>query len=207
MGIIIDIILVVFLVGSTYLGYKKGLVSVAVSLIAFLAAIIITILLYRPIADLVIQNTDWDENLQNTIQKNIEDATKSEKSDEEKNFAENMIDETKKNILPDTSRTIAVNIIYGITIIVIFILSRVLLLLINLMSEAITSLPIIKQFNEAGGVAYGLLRGIVVVYAIVMLLNLIISFDPQGELNKIVEETILTKFLININIFNLLLNK
>lgn len=207
MGIIIDIILVVFLVGSTYLGYKKGLVSVAVSLIAFLAAIIITILLYRPIADLVIQNTDWDENLQNTIQKNIEDATKSEKSDEEKNFAENMIDETKKDILPDTSRTIAVNIIYGITIIVIFILSRVLLLLINLMSEAITSLPIIKQFNEAGGVAYGLLRGIVVVYAIVMLLNLIISFDPQGELNKIVEETILTKFLININIFNLLLNK
>lgn len=207
MGIIIDIILVVFLVGSTYLGYKKGLVSVAVSLIAFLAAIIITILLYRPIADLVIQNTDWDENLQNTIQKNIEDATKSEKSDEEKNFAENMIDETKKDILPDTSRTIAVNIIYGITIIVIFILSRVLLLLINLMSEAITSLPIIKQFNEAGGVAYGLLRGIVVVYAIVMLLNLIISFDPQGELNKIVEETILTKFLININIFNFLLNK
>ena len=63
MGIIIDIILVLFVLGSVYLGYKKGLVKVAVSLVAFIAAIIITVLLYRPIADLIIKNTDWDEKL------------------------------------------------------------------------------------------------------------------------------------------------
>ena len=207
MGIIIDIILVLFVLGSVYLGYKKGLVKVAVSLVAFIAAIIITVLLYRPIADLIIKNTDWDEKLQATIQTNVDSATSSNKTEKEKNITDNIVEGAKKEILPGTSKTLAINIIYGVTMIGLFIVSRVILLLINLMSDAITSLPIIKQFNEAGGIAYGFLRGILIVYAIVMLLNLIISFDPQGALNDIVQSTILTKLLINFNIFNLFMKK
>ena len=207
MGIIIDIILVLFVLGSVYLGYKKGLVKVAVSLVAFIAAIIITVLLYRPIADLIIKNTDWDEKLQATIQTNVDSATSSNKTEKEKNITDNIVEGAKKEILPGTSKTLAINIIYGVTMIGLFIVSRVILLLINLMSDAITSLPIIKQFNEAGGIAYGFLRGILIVYAIVMLLNLIISFEPQGALNDIVQSTILTKLLINFNIFNLFMKK
>lgn len=207
MGIIIDVILVLFLLGSTYLGYKKGLVKVAVSLVAFIAAIIITVLLYRPIGDLIIKNTDWDENLQKAIQTNVDSATSTNKTEEEKNITDSMIEGAKNEILPGTSKTVAINIIYGGTMIGLFIVSRLLLLLINLMADAITSLPIIKQFNEAGGIAYGILRGIIIVYAIVMLLNLIISFDPQGALNDIIQNTFLTKLLMNFNIFNLFMKK
>lgn len=207
MGIIIDVILVLFLLGSTYLGYKKGLVKVAVSLVAFIAAIIITVLLYRPIGDLIIKNTDWDENLQKAIQTNVDSATSTNKTEEEKNITDSMIEGAKNEILPGTSKTVATNIIYGGTMIGIFIVSRLLLLLINLMADAITSLPIIKQFNEAGGIAYGILRGIIIVYAIVLLLNLIISFDPQGALNDIIQNTFLTKLLMNFNIFNLFMKK
>lgn len=207
MGIIIDVILVLFLLGSTYLGYKKGLVKVAVSLVAFIAAIIITVLLYRPIGDLIIKNTDWDENLQKAIQTNVDSATSTNKIEEEKNITDSMIEGAKNEILPGTSKTVATNIIYGGTMIGLFIVSRLLLLLINLMADAITSLPIIKQFNEAGGIAYGILRGIIIVYAIVLLLNLIISFDPQGALNDIIQNTFLTKLLMNFNIFNLFMKK
>ena len=207
MGIIIDVILVLFLLGSTYLGYKKGLVKVAVSLVAFIAAIIITVLLYRPIGDLIIKNTDWDENLQKSIQTNVDSATSSNKTEEEKNITDSMIEGAKNEILPVTSKTVATNIIYGGTMIGLFIVSRLLLLLVNLMADAITSLPIIKQFNEAGGIAYGILRGIIIVYAIVLLLNLIISFDPQGALNDIIQNTFLTKLLMNFNIFNLFMKK
>lgn len=207
MGIIIDVILVLFLLGSTYLGYKKGLVKVAVSLVAFIAAIIITVLLYRPIGDLIIKNTDWDENLQKAIQTNVDSATSTNKIEEEKNITDSMIEGAKNEILPGTSKTVATNIIYGGTMIGLFIVSRLLLLLINLMADAITSLPIIKQFNEAGGIAYGILRGIIIVYAIVLLLNLIISFDPQGALNDIIQNTFLTKLLTNFNIFNLFMKK
>lgn len=207
MGIIIDIVLVLFLLGSVYLGYKKGLVSVAVSLVAFIAAIIITVMLYRPIADMIIKNTDWDERLQATIQSNVDSATTSNKKEGENSITDEIVEGAKKEILPETSKTVAVNIIYGGTMIGLFIVSRLALLLINLVSGAITSLPIIKQFNEAGGIAYGLLRGVIIVYAIVMLLNLIISFDPNGALNDMMQSTILTKLLMNFNIFNLFMKK
>lgn len=207
MGIIIDIVLVLFLLGSVYLGYKKGLVSVAVSLVAFIAAIIITVMLYRPIADMIIKNTDWDEKLQATIQSNVDSATTSNKKEGENSITDEIVEGAKKEILPETSKTVAVNIIYGGTMIGLFIVSRLALLLINLVSGAITSLPIIKQFNEAGGIAYGLLRGVIIVYAIVMLLNLIISFDPNGALNDMMQSTILTKLLMNFNIFNLFMKK
>ena len=207
MGIIIDIVLVLFLLGSVYLGYKKGLVSVAVSLVAFIAAIIITVMLYRPIADMIIKNTDWDEKLQATIQSNVDSATTSNKKEGESSITDEIVEGAKKEILPETSKTVAVNIIYGGTMIGLFIVSRLALLLINLVSGAITSLPIIKQFNEAGGIAYGLLRGVIIVYAIVMLLNLIISFDPNGALNDMMQSTILTKLLMNFNIFNLFMKK
>lgn len=205
MGIIIDIVIILFVLASVYLGYKKGLVSVAVSLIAFIAAILITLLLYRPIANLIIDNTDWDENLQKTIESKIEDATTS--NNEEKSITDDLVEGAKKEVLPETSKNIAINIIYGTTMIVLFIASRLLLMLINLMADAITSLPIIKQFNEAGGIAYGLLRGIIIAYAILMIINLIISLDPQGTLNDIVQSSILTKLLINYNLLNLFFNK
>ena len=204
MGIIIDIVLILFVLASVYLGYKKGLVSVAVSLIAFIAAIVITLVLYRPIGNLIIDKTDWDENLQQTIQEKLQGENSNK---EDKNIADDIVEGAKKEIVPGTSKTIAVNIIYGGTMIGLFIVSRLLLLLINLLSDAITSLPIIKQFNEAGGIAYGLLRGIIIAYAILMIINLIISLDPQGVVNDAVQSSILTKLLINYNLINMFFNK
>ena len=204
MGIIIDIVLVLFVLASVYLGYKKGLVSVAVSLIAFIAAIVITLVLYRPIGNLIIEKTDWDEKLQQTIQEKLQGENSNK---EDKNIADDIVEGAKKEIVPGTSKTIAVNIIYGGTMIGLFIVSRLLLLLINLLSDAITSLPIIKQFNEAGGIAYGLLRGIIIAYAILMIINLIISLDPQGIVNDAVQSSILTKLLINYNLINMFFNK
>ena len=204
MGIIIDIVLILFVLASVYLGYKKGLVSVAVSLIAFIAAIVITLVLYRPIGNLIIEKTDWDEKLQQTIQEKLQGENSKK---EDKSIADDIVEGAKKEIVPGTSKTIAVNIIYGGTMIGLFIVSRLLLLLINLLSDAITSLPIIKQFNEAGGIAYGLLRGIIIAYAILMIINLIISLDPQGVVNDAVQSSIITKLLINYNLINMFFNK
>ena len=208
MGIIIDVILVLFILGSVYLGYKKGLVSVAVSLIAFIAAIVITLLLYRPIGNLIIEKTNWDENLQKTIQEKINGVNKEENKDKENfDIANELVDSAKKEIVPETSKNIAINIIYGGTMIGLFIVSRLLLMLVNLLSEAITSLPIIKQFNETGGILYGLIRGLIIAYGLLLLLNLLISLDPNGGLNDIVQSSILTKMLINYNLLTLFFNK
>ena len=67
MGIVIDIIIIAILFLSIFLGYKKGLIKLVFNLCAFLIALIVTFILYRPISAIVINNTDFDENIKQTI--------------------------------------------------------------------------------------------------------------------------------------------
>lgn len=201
MGIIIDLVIVLLILISTYLGYKKGLVSLAVSFIAFIAAIIITAVLYRPIGNLIINNTMFDEKLATTIQEKVENIVT--KDEEKSEITSELVKSAKEGVLPSVTRTIAVNIIYGITMISMFIIARLALLLINLLADTIAKLPIINQFNKAGGILYGLLRGLIITYLIVMIINLIIVFNPSGSVNKAVEQTFLTKTISEYNVLDI----
>ena len=57
MGIVIDLILIAIIVISAFLGYKKGLVKLGAKLFACIIAIVITLILYRPVAGTIIKNT------------------------------------------------------------------------------------------------------------------------------------------------------
>ena len=47
MGIIIDGVIILFILVSVFLGYKKGLVSLGIHLVAFITALIVALILYR----------------------------------------------------------------------------------------------------------------------------------------------------------------
>ena len=74
MGIIIDIILIAIVLLSAFLGYKKGLVKLGAKLFAGIIAIILTIIVYKPVSGMIIKNTNIDENIKNSI---IQNATKN----------------------------------------------------------------------------------------------------------------------------------
>ena len=198
MGIIIDIVIILFILASIYLGYKKGLISLGIQLLAFILSLIITLILYRPIGSMIINTTQLDEKLQEIIQVNAESVI-SEDSDNK--ITNELIESAKNGMLPEVSRSLAINIIYGVTMLVLFIVSRICLIFIKSLSDLIAKLPIINQFNKLGGVLYGLLRGLLITYAIVMIMNLMITFNPKGSLNDIMNETYLAKMISQYSIF------
>lgn len=198
MGIIIDIVIILFILASIYLGYKKGLISLGIQLLAFIISLIITLVLYRPIGSMIINTTQLDEKLQEIIQVNAESVI-SEDSDNK--ITNELIESAKNGMLPEVSRSLAINIIYGITMLVLFIVSRICLIFIKALSDLIDKLPIINQFNKLGGILYGLLRGLLITYAIVMIMNLMITFNPKGSLNDIMNETYLAKMISQYSIF------
>ena len=63
MGIVLDVIILAILILSIIFGCRKGLIGVAFNLCAFLVALILTFILYKPVASFVIQNTDLYDNL------------------------------------------------------------------------------------------------------------------------------------------------
>ena len=198
MGIIIDIVVFAFILISVLLGYKKGLISLGIHLVAVIIALVIAFILYRPIGNLVINTTSIDESLEQTIQGQIESAAESGLGEDNA-----LVKNVGEGLTQETSRSLAINIIYGVTMLILFIILRICLVFINSIANAIAKLPILKQFNKLGGVLYGLLRGIIIVYAILLIIGLIITLNPEGALNQTISATYLTKVMIEHNIFNL----
>ena len=200
MGIVIDIIVILFILLSVFLGYKKGLVALGIHLVAFIVALVVAFVLYRPIGALVITNTNIDESLQETIETKLEEVVNTENGETSEI---SLIGEIKTETLSETAKTLSVNIIYGVTIIALFIILRIALVFITAIANWIAKLPILKQVNKTGGILYGLLRGLLIVYLILLVMNLIISLNPQSGINQAISETYLTKLMMQYNVFNL----
>lgn len=207
MGIILDIILLAILAISIFLGYKKGLVRVAVKLCAFLIAIIVTLVFYRPVSNMIIDNTELNEKIENII---IENGTKElQESDEEgqKNILENMqeyvdntITQTQNEIVKNAAKEISVRLINILVIVGLFIITRLALILLVLVSDVITNIPIIKQFNELGGLIYGIIRGLALVYVALAIVFLIVSMTANNNILSTINSSIITKFMYENNI-------
>ncbi len=200
MGIIIDGIIILFILLSVFLGYRKGLVSLGIHLVAFILALIISFILYRPIGALIINTTQIDENLQEAIETKLDGIIGNEDSD---TVESSLIGVVKNEAVSETARNLSLNIIYGLTIIILFIILRIALVFISAIANWIAELPILKQLNKTGGIIYGLLRGILIVYVILLVINLIITLNPQNSLNETIDDTYLAKTMMEYNIFNL----
>ena len=88
--------------------------------------------------------------------------------------------------------------------IIVFIISKIVLLFFKFAGDFIAKLPLIKQFNSVGGFLYGLLKGFIIVY---LLLALIAIISPIVDINRIVtmiNNSIITNIMYNNNIIFIL---
>ena len=65
---IADIFVILIIMLCILIGYKKGLIKVAVRLLSFFVALIIALILYTPISNYIIENTEVVPSLKGTIQ-------------------------------------------------------------------------------------------------------------------------------------------
>ena len=197
MGIVIDIILVLIVALSAFLGYKKGLVELGAKLFAGIIAIVITLIIYKPVGNIVIKNTSIDEKIENTILEkttNVIDGN-SKISDNKyiQDASDNAVSQVKEEVLPEQARNIAVNVVYVATALILFIVSKIVLSIVISLANAVASLPILKQFNEVGGFLYGLVRGAIISLVLILVIGTIAKLNPNGSLSKNVESTYLLK--------------
>ena len=197
MGIVIDIILVLIVALSAFLGYKKGLVELGAKLFAGIIAIVITLIIYKPVGNIVIKNTSIDEKIENTILEKttnvIDENSKISDNKYIQDASDNAVSQVKEEVLPEQARNIAVNVVYGATALILFIVSKIVLSIVISLANAVASLPILKQFNEVGGLLYGLVRGAIISFVLILVIGTVAKLNPNGSLSKNVESTYLLK--------------
>ena len=78
MAIAVDLMVLSIVLLFVFLGYKRGLVKVAFKLCTFFIAIILAFMLYKPVAKIVIENTNIDETIESKITDKILPEGKTE---------------------------------------------------------------------------------------------------------------------------------
>lgn len=210
MGIILDIILVAIVALNIFICYKKGLVKLAVGLIAVAAAIILALILYKPVSNLIIENTEIDENIEQAIINNFSGDTQENEEvryvsvlDYLQKYVDDAVNKTQTEIVTQTAGMMAVKIINVVVLIGIFIIVRAVLVLLTFISDIITSLPILKQFNEVGGILYGAIKALLIIYVVLAIVFLIICYTNNSTISEAINSSYITRFFYD---HNLLLN-
>ena len=212
MGILVDIIVIAIIALSVFLGYRKGLIALAIKLFAVIIALVATLILYKPISALIINNTSLDETIQNAIidkvetnNQDTEQNNENTNSTEPETTVETIANQAKEEILPETAKELSINIINIGVILILYFAIKIALHFVTAIANIIAKIPIIKQFNKLGGIIYGLLRGLLLIYVILIIVSFAGQINPENQLHKYINESLLTKEMYKNNIINVLI--
>lgn len=205
---IADAIVIIIILLCVFLGYKKGLIKVAVRLLSFVAALAVALILYTPISNHIIENTDIVPNLKNTVQTKIYNKEEKEEVPEQnksitetmQGYVDSYTEGVKENTSSYISEQIAITAVKLGTWVGLFAITKLLMIFIRLFTDAIAEIPIIKQFNKTGGIIYGILEGFALTYILLALLGLTAPMLGENNIHKEINKSHLCKAMYENNL-------
>ncbi len=193
--LILDIGILLFVGLSTFIGYKLGLIKVAFGIVSFIIAILISLLLYRPISNAITNHTQIPEKIQTQIELRLSSENKE---------STNFIDHYYTNAKNASAKIIAQNITSTIinigSALIIFLLLRIILLFLRFSTDLIAKLPLIKQCNHIGGFLYGIVAGFLIVYLFFTIISIISPLIDLSAFLKLINSSIIGNIMYNNNI-------
>ena len=211
MAIIIDLIIVAILAISIFIGYYKGLTKSLIRILSFVVAIIIAAVFFKPVSNLVIEHTEIDDKIKSSIVSLVQDEVKEDgEVKEESNLPKALVDyinqsiqnavtETKEAIVISVADTLTETIINVGVAISLFVITEIILLIISLASDLITKLPVIKQFDKTGGVIYGVIRALALIFVILAAFSLISPLIEGTGIIAMINKSFIGGWLYNNN--------
>lgn len=215
MSIVIDLIIVGILVLCIALGYRRGLAGAVLKIISFALALIIAFVLFKPVSNIIIDNTNWDESLTQGIREAIVSEPDEETAEEENAENQGMptaimeyINETveeagdsaKETVADATAENVAIIIINAGVWIALFIIAKIALFFVKGIASLITKLPIIKQFDKLGGIIYGILEAIVVIYIILAIISFASPLLSNSGIIEAIQKSFIGSMMYNNNL-------
>ena len=215
MAIVIDLIILGILGISIFFGYQKGLTKCIIKIFSFIIAVVVSAILFKPVSNFVVKNTQIDDKIKESIINLVgDDIQENGEVKEDTNLPQAMVDYINQTIQEATSEakesvvvvvaegisTTAINIGVAIGL---FLVIRIALIFVSALSNLITDLPIIKQFDKTGGIVYGALKAFVIVFVLLALISLVSPMVEQTGLIVAIHKSVIGSILYD---HNLLLN-
>ena len=168
-------------------------------------SIVIAFILFVPISNLIINNTQIDDNLEQSIREMIIGNNEEEQkmpeaiTDYIQQQVESASDSAKEAIADSTAREVSLTIVKAGTWIVLFIVARILLIFLRFITALIAKLPVIKQFDKLGGIIYGVIEGLIIIYVLLAIISFV-SPMTNGALTNAIEQSYVGSMMYNNNL-------
>ena len=213
-GILVDLVIISIIISNAFWGYRRGLVNVIFQALAFIVSLLIMFVLYKPVANTIMNSTSLDETLSSAIAANLTGTTLSDGellNAEQSNistsvvnlinsFVTEALNRAETDVVAYASNQLAKMMIYTGTMLLLFIVSRTLLVFVRFVAELIGNLPIIKMFNKSGGLIFGVIKGFVIAYAILAILSVLSPIISQIGIISAIQDSTFGSAMYNNNI-------
>lgn len=110
------------------------------------------------------------------------------------------VTEAKNSVVEAAAENIAITTVNVGVAIALFIIVRIGLIFVSALSKLITDLPIIKQFDKAGGIIYGVLKSLVIISVLFALISFISPMIEQTGIIIAINKSFIGNILYNNNI-------
>jgi len=204
---ILDIIVLVLLALSAFIGYKKGLVGILISLVSLILSIVLAIFLQGSVTNYLYNDTTIgttiEESIKGTIENEINRVDENQETQNDKNTYISMFfetDEIQTLAVDESANKITMFILKGISFVGIFILVFIICYILRMVLNIVFKLPILNSINKVGGVSLNVVKAVFKIWIVLAIVSFV-AFVPtfEGLLNMI-DSSLLTKFLYNNNL-------
>lgn len=215
MVFVVDLVIIAILALCILLGYKRGLTRSLIKILSFVLALIIALILFKPVSDFVINNTQIDDKIKDSVVQifiNEESNNSDNKKDKEEttvaqpiiNYMNEQVEKSTEQVKSDAVNKVAIQISVLLVnigvIILIFIIVRFLLIFVKAITSLITKLPVIKQCDKLGGIAFGAIEGLVIIFMALSIITLIVPITGNYTITKLIGQSIIGSILYNNNL-------
>ena len=219
MGIVVDLLILLIIGLCIFNGYRKGLARCILKLVTTIIALFIAIALFRPFVNFVVNNTIIDENIQLSLEKVMNNAIEENKDENNtdlvkedsgvpkpiadylNNNLKSSATQSKEEAVVSVARGAAILIVDIACFILIYIMVKIVLKILTILIDIVSKLPIIKQFNEVGGLIFGFIEGVFIILLVMTAVAIFTPLTGAYEVATIILQSNLGAFFYNNNIF------
>ena len=190
----VDVAIVIFVIGITFIEMNKGLLVSVSSLVCLIISVFIAKTYYKVFTVFLIQNTNIEERILKFLaDKNIlEDITKSI-------GINNSMFPVGERLQTDIGLFITVLIVNALSMICIFILARILLSIVEGFLKGASKLPGLKEINNLGGAALGFAKSVLILLLIFTVLIPLSNIGSWTMLRDGIQSSFLAQILYSYN--------
>ncbi len=208
---ILDIVVIAFVLIGAFLGYKKGLVGIAISLISIILSIVLGLMLNSVIADGLYNDTPIGSTIEQMVYEGLNPKTEENTEQEIDSNKEDNIYETIVNNIVGSARdtltneqvakTVTMYILKGLSFILIAVVVFIICYILRMVLNIVFNLPLLHSVNKIGGVAAGVVKALLKLYIILAIISFLAPMSLLEPVVNYINDSTIVNLLYNNNIF------